>query len=169
MEDMQFDAGLVFWAVVTFLCLFGLLARFVFKPFRRLMDEREAGVRRSLEDAQKAREEAAELLSRNEEQLTAAREEARKIIGEGHRIVAEMKGEARDSARREAETITARARTEIDREVQKSLDDLKTTVANLSVRVARQVIRGELDEEQHEQLADDFIDRLKKSHASRKG
>jgi F0F1-type ATP synthase membrane subunit b/b' len=42
-------------------------------------------------------------------------------------------------------------------------------VANLSVRVARQVIRGKLDEEQHEQLADDFIDRLKKSHASRKG
>ena len=159
----------MFWAVVTFLGLFGVLARFVFKPFRALMDERESSVRRSLEDAEKAREQAAELLARNDEQLAAAREEARKIIGEGHRIVTEMKNEAREGARREAETISARAQADIDREVQKSLDELKTTVANLSVRVARQVIRGKLDEEQHEQLADDFIDRLKKTHASRKG
>ncbi|MBM4143466.1 MAG: F0F1 ATP synthase subunit B [Lentisphaerae bacterium] len=168
MDQLTLDAGLVFWAVVTFLCLFGLLARFVFRPFRALVERREASIRESLERAEKAREEASRLLARNDEQLSVAREEARKIIGEGHRIAAAMKSEARESARRDAETMAAQARAEIDRELRRGLDELKTTVANLSVRIARQVIRARLDEEEHAKLADEFIERLKKTHVQRR-
>ena len=48
------------------------------------------------------------------------------------------------------------------------MDELKTTVANLSVRIARQVIQEGLDEKRHMELADTFIDRLKRSHAGQR-
>jgi F-type H+-transporting ATPase subunit b len=168
MGRFTFDGGLLFWTLVTFTCLVLLLARFTFGPLRNALKAREDAIRGSLEKAERARDEAEQLIAKNEEQLGRAREEARKIIGEGHRIVAEMKREAEDSARRDADLIVSQARDEIDREVQRSLGDLKTTVANLSVRIARQVIKGKLDEAEHEQLADDFIERLKKTHASRR-
>jgi F-type H+-transporting ATPase subunit b len=167
-NGLHFDPGLTFWSLVTFACLLWLLARFAFKPLARVLHEREEQIRASLQEAAQARDEARELLTRNEAQLQSARDETRRIIDEGHRIVADMKREAREQARRDAEQIVGQARGEIDREVQRSLEDLKGTVANLSVRIARQVIRGELDEQRHTELADDFIDRLKKTHAVRR-
>lgn len=165
---MHFDSGLFVWTLITFAGLVALLAKFAFKPLRAALQKREATIRESLDSAEKARDEARELLTRNEAKLNEARDETRRIIGEGHKIVGDMKREAAERAKEEANTIIAQARREIEREVQKSLDDLKSTVAGLSVRISRQVIRSELDEQRHEQLADDFIERLKKSHAARK-
>lgn len=168
MQPFSIDAGLMVWTLITFGCLLLLLSRFTFKPLKRLMDEREQTIRGSLEEARKARDEARELLTRNEERLSQSRDEARRIINEGHKIVAQMKREAEERGRAEANQAVTQARTEIDREVQRSLTELKGTVANLSMRIARQVIKRELDETEHQKLADDFVERLKKSHAKRR-
>ncbi len=162
---LTIDPALTLCTVITFAGLFLLLARFTFKPLRKMLDEREERIRGSLEEAKAAREEARQLVEENAERLNEAREETRRIITEGHKIVADMKREAEERAREEAEMAIQQARAEIDRELQKSLDELKGTVAGLSVRISRQIIRGSLDEKRHEELADDFIERLKKTHA----
>jgi F-type H+-transporting ATPase subunit b len=82
-------------------------------------------------------------------------------------VVADMKKEGRESAKHEANEIIDQAKMEVQRETAKSLEDLKTTVANLSIRVARQVIQENFDEKQNEQLADEFIDRMTKKNAKR--
>ena len=167
MELFSIDGGLTLWALITFACLFLLLARFVFKPFQRVLKEREDTISASLTEAEKARQAASDLLEDNRKQLEAAREEARHVITEGHRIVATMKQEVKESAKRQADQIIDEARGELDREVQRSLEDLKNTVAGLAVRVSRQVIKEGLDEQRHEELADEFVERLKKRHAKR--
>jgi len=166
-ELFKLDGGLTFWALITFACLFLLLARFVFKPFQRILKEREESILASLKEAEKARQEAGNLLETNRQQLGVAREEARRVITEGHRIVSTMKQEVKESAKKEANQIIDEARTEIDRELQRSLDDLKSTVAGLSVRISRQIIKEQLDEKRHEELADEFVERLKKRYAKR--
>ena len=167
MGPFAIDWNLLIWAVITFLCLFALLARFAFKPLSRLLAQREAAIQSSLDQAEKARADARQLLEQNEQRLSEARRETQKIINEGHKIVADMKREAHENAREEAQKLVEHARRDIDKEFQKSLSELKGTVANLSVRVARQVIKSNLDESTHEQLADDFIERLKQTHAKR--
>ena len=166
--ELSAQPGLLLWTLLTFGVLLLLLSRFAFKPLRKILDQREEAVRGSLEKAQKAGEDAERVLAENEKRLDQAREETRKIINEGHKIVVEMKREAQKSGKREAELIVSQARSEIDRELQKSLRELKGTVANLSVRIARNVIKERLDEKHHEELVDDFIERLKKSHAMRR-
>lgn len=167
MGQFSIDFGLLFWTLVTFACLVALLARFTFKPLQELTERRERTIRDSLDRAERAKQEAEELLGLNDERLSQARDEARRIINEGHKIVAHMKREGEERSRQEADALVNQARVEIDREVQRSLVDLKSSVANLSLRIARQVIKAELDEKKHEQLADEFIERLRKSHASR--
>lgn len=163
MESFTIQGGMLIWTIVTFLCLFALLARFAFRPLRRILEEREATIRRSLDDAETARRDARNILATHEAQLEQAREDTRKNLQEGHRIVADMKRDAQEQARAEAQRIVDAAREEIERDVRRGLDDLKSTVVNLSVRIARQVIRKNLDEQQHASLADDLIERLKKS------
>ncbi len=163
----EFDPGLFVWALLTFAALVALLARFAFKPLREALSQREAAIRQSLDEARTAREQAQEILKQNQAQLDEARTEARRIIDEGNRLVVEMRREGQTQAKQEADALVDRAKGEIERETQRSLADLKDTVAGLSVRIARQVIREGLDEKRHEELADSFIERLKKNYAAR--
>lgn len=164
----ELDLGLQIWTLITFIGLLALLSRFAFKPIRQILLQREENIARALEDADKAREAAKQILVENENKLDSAREETRKIINEGHRIVAEMKRESAEQAKQNADNTIQRAQIDIEREVQKSLDSLKGTIANISVNISRQFIKESIDEKRHLDLADDFIERLKKRNAARR-
>lgn len=164
----DFDPGLFLWTLVTFGVLLTVLGRFAFKPLGKLLAEREKRIADSLEAADLAKEAAQKALKESNGVISEARTEAGRIINEGHRIVEDMKREASSNAKTEADLIIKHARKEIDQEVQRSLTDLKGTVANLAVRISRQILRQKVDDQHHDRLADDFIERLKKSHASRK-
>ncbi len=164
MDNFHVDAGLMLWTLITFGVLLVLLVRFAFNPLRKLLAEREAFINDSLAKAGRAREDAEKLLEDNRRKLDDAHRETGRIIDEGHRVVADMKREAERKAREEADRIVAMAREEIDREMVKNLEQLKATVASLSVRISRQVIGDEVDQAMHEKLTDNFIERLKKGH-----
>ena len=163
----EIDWGLQLWTGITFIGLFLVLARFVFGPLQKVLEGRENRIRQSLEKAEEAKIGAERLLAENEKKLGEARAETRKMIDEGHNIVAKMRREAEGKAKEDADKMITQAKAEIDQELQRGLEELKGTVANLSVRVSRQVLNEELNEQRHTQLVDDFIERLKKSHASK--
>jgi len=165
MDGMRMEPGLMVWTWITFGGLLLLLSRYAFKPLREAMEERERRIRDSLDQAHQAQTQAEELVKQNELRLGEAREETRRLINEGHKVVAQMRTEADDRGRREAEALVNQARLEIERETRRSLDELKQTVANLSVHIARQVIQEDLDETRHHRMADEFVERLKKTHA----
>ena len=164
----EIDWSLQIWTAITFGGLLILLARFVFKPLQETLDKRESTIRESLEKADQANSNAEKLLAENQEKLNEARVEARKIINEGNKIVAQMQRESELKAKDESNLIIQHARAEINKELQKGLDELKGTVANLSIRISRQIIQENMDDKRHEKLVNDFIERLKASHASRK-
>jgi len=157
------DVGLVFWTVVTFALLLVLLSKFVFGPLRAVLAKREQAIRDSLDEARRAREMTEDIQARQAEQLEAAREQARQIIQEGRRVALSMEKEGRDRAKQEADKIIEQARGEIDKQLVRSLEELRGTVVNLSMRVARQVILDDIDENRHKNLVDGYIERLKKS------
>jgi F-type H+-transporting ATPase subunit b len=167
MESLSFDFSLFFWTIVTFICLIILLAKVALKPITKLMQDRENKIAHSIIKAEQIEEEAKNALEETKKHIESAKKEAGNIINEGHKVVAEMKRESRDSAKHEANDIIDQAKMEVQRETAKSLEELKTTVANLSIRVARQIIQENFDEKQNEQLADEFIDRMKKKNAKR--
>ncbi len=159
----HFDAGLFFWSLATFAGLMLLLTRFAFKPLRELLAQREKHIRDAVDEAKQARDAARQLVEQHQAELNQAKEEARHIVTEGNRMAAERQEEAKAQAKEHANLLVEQARSEIERETRKSLDDLKSTLASLSVRIARQVIREGIDEERHNELADQFIERLKKT------
>ncbi len=159
----DFDPGLFFWALATFAGLMFLLSKFAFKPLRGLLDQREKTIQKSIDEAKEARDSAQKMIEEHRAQLQQARSEARAIIDDGNKMVVAHQKEAEARSKEQADQLIERARGEIERETQKGLDDLKNTLATLSVRIARQVIRENLDDERHTELADQFIKRLKKT------
>ena len=75
---LQPDTGLMIWTVVTFLGLVLVLGKFAWKPLLQALNEREAGIKRAIEDAQGARAAAERRLKQVTKDVKRARTAAAK-------------------------------------------------------------------------------------------
>ena len=154
---IQVTPGLMIWTIVCFLIALYVLKRYAFGPIQTLIDERQQRIRRSLEEADNARDEARRLL-----------EEHRKLIGEARGEAEEIRSVARQEAdaqmrrvKEEAEADRQRRLEEttrqIDAETRRALEAIRTEVAELSLIAAEKVTRGALDDKDQRRLIDEAI------------
>lgn len=156
------DWGLQFWTLITFLALLALLAKFVFKPIAQALDRRGETIKKSIEEAEKVRADAKKLMEDYQKQLAEARSEANKIIEEARGLGESVRKEVVDKAQSEASAVVQRAQEEIQRQKEKGIQELKDTVASLSVQIASKVIEKEVNETAHRQLVENLIKDLAK-------
>ena len=154
--------GLQIWVVATFLVMFLLLAKLAFKPIAEALDRRGQAIKQAIEDAEKTRGEAKRLMEDYQKQIAEARTEANKIIEEARGLGENVRKEVVEKANTEASALVQRAQEEIQRQKEKGVQELKDTVANLSVQIAARVIEKEVNEATHRQLVETLIKDLAK-------
>jgi F-type H+-transporting ATPase subunit b len=158
MESIGINWQLLVAFLVNFLVLFGLLTAILYKPVLKMLDERQAKIKESLEQAEKIKEQ----MSRSEEQIkaavVAARKEGQVIIAQASQIAEKIKEEAKDGARQEADVIINKARAEIKLERDKSIAELRSEFSNLTVLAAEKVIKESLDAQKHLKLINEVLD-----------
>jgi len=158
MEAIGINPQLLVAFLINFLILFGLLTAVLYKPVLKMLDERQAKIKESLEQAEKIKEQT----TRSEEQVKAAIETARKegqsIIAQASQIAEKIKEEAKDGARKEAEAIITKAKDDIKLERDKSIAELRNEFANLTVLAAEKVIKESLDSQKHKKLINEVLE-----------
>jgi F-type H+-transporting ATPase subunit b len=156
------DWGLQIWTLITFLVLLVLLAKFAFKPIVQALDRRGETIKKSIDDAERQRAESKKLMEDYQKQLAEARNEAGKIIEEARQLGEQVRKEVVEKANTEASAVVQRAQEEINRQKDKGIQEMKDTVAALSVQIASKVIEKEVNEATHRQLVDNLINDLGK-------
>ena len=73
----------IFWSVIVFIALTIVLWKFVLKPVNNIISKRQSEIMKSIDGADRQREEAQKYLEEQKKQLEEAKREARKIIEEG--------------------------------------------------------------------------------------
>ena len=142
LED--FSIGLFFWQTLLFLLLFFLLKKFAWKPILNAVNEREAGIKNALAEADRARQEMENLKSDNEKILKDARAERDAMIKDARMIKESMISEAKEEAKSQATKLIEQAKTTIQNEKLAAITDLKNQVAELSIDIAEKVMKDEL-------------------------
>ena len=142
---------------VIFLVIVGLVAKYVLPPLRVAMEKRQEQIRSSLEAADQARAEAAQVAAEHGAVLDQARAEARAIVARANRAGEQIKAEAQARGQQEYERIVASADTEITMARQRATDELTRQFADLVMSAAERVVGEELDRRRHEALIDDVI------------
>src|SRR6476646_2087290 len=102
---VQADPGLFIWTIVTFLVLLALLAKFAWKHLLAALDSRQETIRKSLDDAQQARQELERLNKESAEMIRTARGEAESIISQARADGERLREEVKQKARTEGEHI----------------------------------------------------------------
>ena len=147
--------GQLFWGGLVFIILLVLLKKFAWKPMLSAVNEREEGIRNSIELAEKTKAEMAAMQSQNEDLLKEARIERDKTIKIASETAKKMIEEAREEGKMQQAKIVADAQKIIKAEKAAAISELKTQVASLSLEIAEKVIKGELaSDDKQKALAD---------------
>jgi len=144
-------------SAVSFLVLFLLMWKFALPPITKMLDERAAKIRESLERAEETKVEAERLLEDYKQQMAEARGEAAKVIEQGRKVADAMKDEIVAKANEEAAAIVAKARDAMEAEKKAAIAALQAEVADLSVAVAGKLIGEKLTTADHARLIDKFM------------
>lgn len=154
------DVGNVLWTLVIFSLVVFVLGKYAWKPILKGLNNREAFIRASLEQAKKDRDEAALHLKEYNEKLVHARKEATEIVEEARRDAEAVKHKVEEAARAEATAAIERAKREIAIATETAVKDLYAVTARLSTDVAQKVLGREIRAEDHERLIRDSIAEL---------
>jgi F-type H+-transporting ATPase subunit b len=144
-------------SLISFLVLFGVLAKFAFPAINKMLDDRAAKIKESLEKAEQTRVEAERLLEDYKTQMAEARQEASRVIEQGRKVAETVKAEIVAQANVEREGLLARAREEIEGEKKAAMAELQASVADLSVGVAGRILGTTMTKADHAALIDKYL------------
>jgi F-type H+-transporting ATPase subunit b len=160
---LSVDQGLAFWTTLTFLLLLFLLKKFAWGPILTALKQRELSIKESLEQAEKAKEEAKKILSQNEANLAKAEEESKKIIEQSRMYAENLKQQILNESKAQAKKMIDDATAEIERKKLSALDELKNQIAQIAVDAASKIIKENLDSQKNKELVEDLIKQISKN------
>ena len=133
------NPGLMLWTLIVFLVLLALLWKFGWPAILRSVEERERRIQHQLDEAEKARAEAQEILARAKAVATKEREA----------LLART--------REEQEQLLDRARREIEAEKEKAILALRKEAVDLAIAAASKLIEQQLDDDANRRLVLEYL------------
>jgi len=158
LDDLGISAPSLVAFVIQFLLLLALLSIVLYKPVTRMLDERAAKIKESLDQAELMRQESIRAEESVKAQIDAGRKEGQVIVAQASETANRIKDEAKAEARKEAEVLIVKAQAEIEREREEGFNQLRREFADLSIRAAEKVIGQALDKKAHEQLIEKVLE-----------
>jgi F-type H+-transporting ATPase subunit b len=144
--------------LVSFLVLFFLLYKLAYNPIVGMLDARAQKIKKSLEAAEAARDEAASSANKVEAEIAAARQEGQGIVAEAREAALKLRDQEQVRGREEVESMLDRAKIDIEREKDAAIEDVRKEFAGLAITAAEQIVQGSLDRNDHADLIDRVLE-----------
>jgi F-type H+-transporting ATPase subunit b len=157
--------GLYIWTIITFLLLLYVLAKFAWKPLLKMLEDRENLIKKSLNDAEKAKLEL-ERLNEESEAITAkARSEAQSILAESKATAEKVKEDIIAKAKEQEIKLHDDAQKKIEVAKDKAISDIKQEVVNLTLSVSEKLINKNLNDADNKSLIEESLKKVKSYEA----
>ena len=163
---VQPDPGLFIWTILTFLILLGLLAKFAWGPLLKALDERQATIRKSLDDADQAQQELAKMQEKSADLLAEARAEGQSIVAQSRAAAEVVREDLHQKAKTEAAAMVKAAERQIQQETARAIQQIRHEVVDLSLSVASKLIKKNLTAEDNDALIQDSLNQIDTSRPS---
>lgn len=161
MTGFESFVGINPWTALFTFCnmmiTFAVLKKFLFKPVKKMIDDRQAEIDTMYADADVAKQKAAELEQEYQQHLQSIRDERDTLLREATARAQKREEEIVGEARAEAAALRAAAEADIAQERKKAVNDLKNEIGGIAVDIAGKVVEREINETDHKALIDEFI------------
>ena len=148
------------WFCLNFTVLVYILVKFGKKPVSDALNGRVESIQNAFDDLEARRSEAEQKYAEYERKLSGIDEQAKHMLetfreqgqAEKEKIIAR----ARDTA----ETIKAKAEFYVQQELVRAKTELQSEVADMAVKMAEELIRKNLNEQDHHRLISEYLERV---------
>ena len=157
MDLLMPSFGLMFWMAIVFFVVLGLLWKFGFPTITKMVEERKQYIDESLRKAHEANEKLANIQKEGESILQEARDQQALILKEATSARDAIVAKAESQAKEQGEKLISDAKVQIDAEKQNAIREIRSQVAELSVKIAEKIIKKQLSTDANQM---ELIDRL---------
>jgi len=152
--------GLMIWTLICFGITFYVLKRFAFARIQKGIEERRDRIRAAVDEADRAREEARDLLEQHRQLIADAKGEAAEILADARKVADAQIERVKEESNAERERRLEETRRQIEAETKRSLDLIRAEVADLTLEATARVTGKVLDAEDQRRLIDEAIAEL---------
>ena len=157
LTPFSINPGLILWTLIVFIVLLALLWKFGWPAILKSVEERERRIQKQLDEAEKARAEAAQLLEQQRRAIEKARNESQEILAKAKVVATKEREALLAKTREEQDQLLERARREIDAEKEKAILALRKEAVDLAIAAASKLLEQKLDSEADRRLVLDYL------------
>lgn len=158
------DLGLLFWMSLAFIVVLVVVGKFGFPVIVKMVQERKNFIDESLKNAREANEKLANIKSESEAILRNAHEKQAQILKEAMATRDTIIKEAREKAQEEGRKLILEAKAQIAAERESALQEVRSSVVDLSVHIAEKVMRQKLESDsEQEELINNMLNEMTKN------
>lgn len=159
-ENNFIEINLIILTWVTFIVLLFILKKYAWLPILQKLQQREITIQRSLEEADRIKEEYTKINQKYQEVINRARKEAESILQQSRQAALEIAHASEHKSREEAQIIIQSALREIKEETQKAQAILRKESAQIAIELAGKLLEENLDDEKNRKLVNELIKRI---------
>ena len=131
--------------------------KFVWPPIMAALDARKKQIADGLSAGERGKHDLELAAKRSAEVIREAKEKAAEIIAQGDKRASEIIEEAKAKAEVDAGNIRARANSEIEQEVFRAKEQLRTQVSAIALSGASKILGREIDAKAHNDLLEKLV------------
>ena len=147
-------------SLLNLVILFFIIKKFLYKPVKRMLFERQNTIQKQYDDAEQAKSDAMNAKTQYEEKLSAASLEADGIIQSAVDTAKAREKEIITDAKQKADGIILKAENDAKLAVLKAEDSIKKEIIDVSTVLTEKVLEREISADDHKNLIDSFIDNI---------
>jgi F-type H+-transporting ATPase subunit b len=150
----------IVWGLLSFAVLFFVMWKFAYPAVSKMLEARSERIRSNIDEAQKVRDEAEQILADYQRQLADARNESNRIIEEARQAAEQLRHDMVRRADEEVAELRRRNAEDLQIAQERAISQLQSQVRNLALELAEKVVGQNLDRDRNLQLVDQYIAEL---------
>ena len=163
MQDLDIISVNIWHIVISLanlVILFLILKKLLFKPVKKIVEQRQNEIDAEYRKADKAKAEADSIKAEWEGRIATAEEEADKIINEAVERADSRNEVMLYESREKADQIIRKAKADIERDKREARETIKKEIVDVSQTLSEQIIGREINMDDHRDLIDKAIDKI---------
>lgn len=159
-QFIGFNPWTALFTLLNLIITFFMLKKFLFKPVKKMIDDRQQEIDGMYADAEAKNAEAELLRSDYAAKLDSAKEESAALISDAKLSAQQTSDEIIRSAKDEATAIKQKAMQDIALEKKKALNEVKDDISDIAIQIAEKVVEKELKADEQSVLIEEFIEKI---------
>ncbi|MEE9492840.1 MAG: F0F1 ATP synthase subunit B [Gammaproteobacteria bacterium] len=156
---MNFNATLI-GQMITFFLFVWFCMKYVWPPIMTALTDRKEKIAEGLAAADRGKQEQQLAEKRALEKLHEAKQQAAEILTRAEKRATEIVEEAKVGAIEEGDRLKVAAQTEIDQEVNRAKESLRSQVVEIATAGASRILKKELDVKANDDLIKDLVSQI---------